>query len=228
MKRVAPFLLLLLVVLLFVGGGIMRDELALTVEWSSMEEFQGSLQSLRDAVERLGWGAPFAFLLIATFRYFLLLPSALVLTASGLIFGALEGTMLGTVGILLSSLVHYGVGRFAGRELLIEHFGDHFRRVESAVESAGPWIVGAGTAHPAGSMGLIQTAGGVVGMSIGSFLLAVILAAPIRAATFAFLGSTIVEMPWWQSLAIATAMFIIGALPLLHPSVREKVFGRAK
>ncbi len=228
MKRYIPFLLLLVVGLLFVAGGALRDELDLTGAWSSMEEFQAALQSLRDAVERVGWGAPFAFLLIATFRYFLLLPSAVVLTASGLVFGALEGTLLGTVGILLSSLLHYGVGRFAGRELLFERFGNHFRRVEASVERAGPWIVGAGTAHPAGSMGLIQMAGGVAGMSIGSFLLAVAVAAPIRAATFAFLGSTIVEMPLWQSLGIAAVMVVAGVLPLLHPAVREKVFGVAK
>ena len=47
-----------------------------------------SVDSIRGFVSDLGWWAPVIFTALVTFRQFLLLPSALLLTAGGVAFGA--------------------------------------------------------------------------------------------------------------------------------------------
>jgi len=221
-----PALGLILVAVLCLVGGTLRSTFAFQEPVTSLPQFQTALQALRTSVVHLGWVAPFGFVVLVVLRYFLLLPSALVLTVGGVAFGSLSGTVLSSIGIFLSSLVQYTLGRFAGRELLSSLFGNHFQRLDTLAERVGPWIIWAGTAHPAGSMGLFHTAGGFSAMPVGEFVLPVALAAPIRAGAYAFLGASLIEMPWWVSLLLAVMMVAVGGLPLLVPSVREKFLGK--
>jgi len=223
-----PALGLTLVATLFLVGGALRSTFAFQEPVTSIAQFQAALHALRTSVVRLGWVAPFGFVVLVIIRYFVFLPSALVLTAGGLAFGSLEGTLLSTIGIFLSSLVQYTLGRLAGRELLSSLFGNHFQRLDTMAERIGPWIIWVGTVHPAGSMGLFHTAGGFSAMPVGEFILPVALAAPIRAGAYAFLGASLIEMPWWVSVLLALAMVAVGGLPLLVPRVREKFLGKRK
>jgi uncharacterized membrane protein YdjX (TVP38/TMEM64 family) len=162
MKRTIPLLIVVVVLVVLLYAGLqLRSELDFQTSMGSMAEIQASLQSLRTAVIRLGWIAPLAFILMVTFRYFLLLSSGLVLTVGGLVFGAVQGTLLGFIGILSSSLFHFYVGRYGGRDLVVRFFGDKLDKYKEQIETAGPWVVGACVAHPAGSMGIIQTAAGL-------------------------------------------------------------------
>ncbi len=227
MKRFIPLMIIIAVLTVLLYAGLqLRSELDFQTSMGSMAEIQASLQSLRAAVIRLGWIAPLAFILMVTFRYFLLLSSGLVLTVGGLVFGAVQGTLLGFIGILLSGLFHFYVGRYGGRDLVERFFGHRLDKFKNQIETAGPWVVGACVAHPAGSMGLVQTAAGMSTIQFPKFFLAVTLTAPIRAGCYAFLGATIVEMEVWVMVLAGVIIAVLGALPVLHPIVQEKLFGR--
>ncbi len=227
MKRTIPLLIVTVVLAVLLYAGLqLRSELDFQTSMGSLAEIQASLQSLRAAVMRLGWIAPLAFILMVTFRYFLLLSSGLVLTVGGLVFGAVQGTLLGFIGILLSSLFHFYVGRYGGRDLVNRFFGHKLDKYKDQIETAGPWIVGACVAHPAGSMGLVQTAAGMSTIEFKKFFIAILLTAPIRSGCYAFLGATIVEMEPWVMVLAGAIIAVLGALPVLHPAVQEKLFGR--
>jgi uncharacterized membrane protein YdjX (TVP38/TMEM64 family) len=228
MRRLLPLALIALVGGLFAIGAELRGEFDFEISTGSVAEVQASLREVRSWVLDLGWIAPAIFVGMVTFRYFLFLPSALVLSAGGLAFGAPLGTLLGVVGIVLSALVHFCIGRFAGRDLLQSWFGREFGALNARVERLGLWVVGLGTAHPAGTMGILHVAAGFTSISIFGFLAAVAAAAPLRAGAYAFLGATLVEMEWWVSALVAAGMLLAVILPLLHPGARARLLGHSR
>lgn len=225
MRRVLPLVLLALVAGLFALGAELRGGFDFEISMESVADMQASLREVRRWVIEQGWIAPAMFVGMVTFRYFLFLPSAFVLSVGGLAFGAPLGTLLGVAGIVLSALVHFCIGRFAGRELLQSWFGREFGALSARLERLGFWVVGLGTAHPAGTMGILHVAAGFTSISILGFLAAVAAAAPLRAGAYALLGATLVEMEWWVSALVALGMILAVVLPLLHPGARARILG---
>lgn len=75
-----------------------------------------SEQALRDRVEPFGWAAPVAWVLLSTVLGAALLPGPVLAGASGLLFGAVTGTVTTLAASVLSALVSREVGFRAGRE----------------------------------------------------------------------------------------------------------------
>lgn len=224
-KRYLPFALVLLVVALFAGGSLVRDRLDFEVDMGSMAAVQASLQGLRGWVDGLGWAGPAIFVGLVTFRVFLLLPSAVVLSAGGLAFGALAGTLLGTLGILLSAVLKFAIARGAGREAVMRAAGDRFIDFEARVERAGVWLVGLITAHPAAPMSSAHWAAGLSSMPFVAFVLAVLMSGPLRAGMYSVLGSSIVELDWRVTAALAVGFGVAALIPLAFPRVRARLLG---
>ena len=214
MKRALPPLLLLVIAAAFVGGGIVRQEAG----------FEFSAEAIRAWVAGLGAAAPLLFVALVTFRSFLLLPSALVLTAGGLVFGASLGTVLGSAGILVSALMKFGLARGIGREWVARQRGERFRKLEQRAESAGAWVVGAVTAYPTGPMTPFHYGAGLSSIPLRTFALAIAATAPLRAVAYSFFGSTLLA-PGSPDFYVATGLLVAFALlPLLHPRLRRRLF----
>ncbi|MEB2344657.1 MAG: VTT domain-containing protein [Deltaproteobacteria bacterium] len=213
MRRIAPLLFLALVAALVLGGRAVRASLGIELE-------PGSIQG---AVAALGWKGPALFVGLVTFRQFLFLPSAIVLPAGGVVFGALEGTLLGAFGILLSAALKYGLARSLGREWLQARFGAAVAAFERHAEAAGPLIVGAATAHPLGPMAPVFWASGFAAVPVVGFLVAVALAAPVRAFAFSFFGSTLLDPGTPRFWAATLVLLGVCLLPLAHRGFRARL-----
>jgi uncharacterized membrane protein YdjX (TVP38/TMEM64 family) len=217
-RRLAPLLFLGLVAALVVGGRAVRASLGIELE-------PGSIQG---AVAALGWKGPALFVGLVTFRQFLFLPSAVVLPAGGVVFGALEGTLLGALGIVLSAAMKYGLARALGREWLQARFGAAVAAFERHAEAAGPLIVGAATAHPLGPMAPVFWAAGFAAVPVVGFLAAVTLAAPVRAFAYSFFGSTLLD-PGTPRFWVATILLLaVCLLPLAHRGFRARLMAVAQ
>lgn len=218
MRRLAPLLFAGLVAALVLGGRAVRASLGIELD-------AGSIQGV---VAALGWKGPAIFVGLVTFRQFLLLPSALVLPAGGVVFGALEGTLLGSLGIVLSAGIKYGLARALGRDWLRARFGAAVDAFERHAAAAGPLVVGVATAHPIGPMSPIYWGAGFAAVPVLGFLLAVVLAAPVRAFTYAFFGSTLLD-PGTPRFWIATFVLLaVALLPLAHAGFRARLRGLAR
>jgi uncharacterized membrane protein YdjX (TVP38/TMEM64 family) len=218
MRRILPFALLALLAAVFAAGQGFRGSAG----------FELTPESLRAYVAALGVVAPLAFVAIVTFRQALLLPSAIALTAGGLIFGPGLGALLGGSGILISATMLFFLARAMGGQWVHRRLHERFRAFEQRAEVAGPVVIGMMTGHPMGVMTPFHLAAGVSGIPAGVFLAVVAIAGAIRAATYAFLGAQLAEVGsvgFWLATA---ALVAVALLPLAHRGVRRRLFAGAR
>ena len=217
MRRLLPALLVLLTAGLFLGGFVARKALGIEL----------SAESIRGVVLALGWKAALAYVGMVTFRQFLFLPSAIVLPVGGLVFGMKLGTALGALGIIASAVLKYTIARLLGREWMRPYFGAAVDAFERRAAAAGPVVVGLVTAHPAGPMTPVYWGAGFAAVPVVSFLVAVVLTAPLRSFAYAFFGSTLLD-PGTPRFWMATVILAVAALaPLAHRGFRERLLSAA-
>jgi uncharacterized membrane protein YdjX (TVP38/TMEM64 family) len=176
-------------------------------------------------VASMGWKAPAIFLGLLTFRQFIFLPAMVILPVGGLCFGATLGTVLGSVGIVLSALITFTIARKVGGEWLRDRFGHRYGWLERHVERAGPSAVGLVTAHPTGPMSAFFWCAGFSSMALLPFAVAVTAGGSVRALAYSFLGSTLL-VPGSTRFYVASTLFALAAVvPLAHPALRRRLFG---
>ncbi|MCH6562449.1 MAG: TVP38/TMEM64 family protein [Myxococcales bacterium] len=214
MRRILPFVLLALVVGAVVLGRAARQEAGIEV----------SAESIQTWVSSLGWHAPALFVGLVTFRIFLLLPSWVVLSAGGLVFGAFLGTVLGGLGVLLSAAMGYGLARGIGRDWVRPRMQARLERHGQSLERVGPLLVGLVTAHPMGPMTVFHWAAGFATVPLLGFLMAVLLGGPTRAFIYSFFGSTLLEPGSGEFYLATTILVVVALLPLAHPGIRRRLF----
>lgn len=207
--------LLTLALLALIVGASLTARRSLGIEWS--------VASLQETVAGLGWKGPLGFLLLVSLRQFLLIPSSLILTTGGLLFGIALGTLLGGAGIVASALICFGAARgLVGDRLRtrllaqLGHYEEHARR-------AGPLVIGLSTAHPMGLVTPLHVAAGASSISLLAFLVSVMLAGPVRAAAYSLFGAHILDWREPRFWLISGAVVLVGLLPLLHPSLRSRI-----
>lgn len=213
MRNPRPLLLVVLLAVLFGGGWYARTELGLEFSRESLERLVGGL----------GWKAGAVFVSLVTFRQFLGLPSAVVLSAGGVAFGALLGTGLGGVGILLSAIFGYAVARGAGREFVRRRLGARADDFQRRADAAGPFVAGLATAHPAGPMTVFHWGSGLASVPVLPFVIGVALAAPFRASLYSFFGSTLFEPGTPRFWVASFALVAVTLLPLAHSPTRRRL-----
>jgi uncharacterized membrane protein YdjX (TVP38/TMEM64 family) len=215
-RAVRPLVVVGVVGVLFLVAQSLRVELGL--EWST--------DSIQETVRQLGIWAPVGFVVLVVFRQFMALPSVLVLTSAGLLFGAPLGALLGGLGITLNALTLFTSARLFGGDWALPRLHARFPEFEERANAAGPLVIALMTGHPMGLLTPFHLAAGVTSMGWGMFALAVGPAALFRAGCYSFLGAHLLE-PGTPRFWIATGVLIAAALlPLAHPGVRSRILRR--
>jgi len=180
-----------------------------------------SPRSIGVAVEGLGPLAPLAYVGLVVFRVPLGMPSQLVLLGGGALFGAIEGTVYGALGLLLSALVYFLGARLAGREAVEARLPDRFRGLlEVAASRAGALFVGVGTAYPFGPITGYHTLAGVTAMALWVFAVSVALGSLVRAGLYTTFGSALIEGDLAVMLGALALTGAVIALPLCFRASR--------
>jgi uncharacterized membrane protein YdjX (TVP38/TMEM64 family) len=177
--------------------------------------------TIRAAVDEMGVWAPLVFVGIVAFRIPLMVPSALILIAGGLVFGSIEGTLYGATGLVISALVLFLTSRWAGREAVEARLPARLRApLEVAGSRAGALFIAVGTAYPISVISAYPLLAGVTGMALPVFLLAVGTGSLGRAALYTYFGSSLADADAGQ-LAVAGALVLAAMLaPLVFPGSR--------
>jgi len=202
--------LLVGLVVFVAGGAILRN--ALGLEWST--------EGVRSLVAEAGFWAPLIFIALLVFRLVLVIPSILLLPAGGLLFGTVEGAIYGTVGLTLSGLLNFGLVRYAGPAAFQARISSRFEGLlELARSRFGAIAVAVISGYPFGPITISHLGAAVAGMSLMSFLVAILAGSIVRATTFSLFGASLVESDQlgWASFALAGALVI----PMLIPRSRE-------
>ena len=217
-RLIRPAVGLVVLALLVVITRQVRMELG--IEWSA--------ESIQSTVKRLGVLAPLGFLALVMLRQFMALPSMLVLTSAGLLFGAPLGSVLGGIGITLNALVLFVTARVMGREWVLPRLHARYPDFEDRATSTGPFFIAFMTGHPMGVLTPFHFAAGVTRISFAVFIMAVLPSATFRAACYAFLGANILQ-PGSPRFWVATGvLLVVSLLPLAHPRLRARILRRTR
>ena len=187
-------------------------------------------EAVRGAAASMGVWAPLAFILIMAFRVPLGLPSQVVLVGGGLIFGTVAGTAYGAVGITISAAALFIGARWVGRDVIEARLPDRLRSLmELAGSRVGAAFMAVGTGYPFGPITMYHAVAGLTGMALPIFLVAVLLGAAVRAATYTYFGSSLVSGDSHRLLQALGLMALALLVPLALPRTRSwllQVLGR--
>ena len=185
--------------------------------------------AIREAVDEMGVWAPLVFVAIVAFRIPLMVPSALILIAGGLVFGSVEGTLYGAAGLVLSALFLFLTSRWAGREAIESRMPARLHGLlEIAGSRAGAFFIAVGTAYPLGVISAYPLLAGVTGMALPVFLLAVGTGSLGRAALYTYFGSSLVDAEPAQMLLAGGLVLAAMLVPLVFPGSRAWLLQAAK
>lgn len=207
-----------LIVVAYVLGSTFQEALGISFTVDGLEDF-------REWVHSLGWWGPAAFVFLVIIRLFIALSSHLILILGGLAFGVWGGILWGSIGLVLSALTLFYLARTLGADWVQRRFGEQYRSMLERIRRVGIAAIFAITAHPVGLLTPAHLAAGLVDLRVGPFAAIVALAAPIRAAPYAILGTAVLELSGAQSLAIAAGLALVFLAPLSIPKIRRWVFG---
>lgn len=212
--RLVPYAALTVLVMVAITAQSLRAGLALDLSPAAIHAW----------VMASGWKGPVVFLGLLVFRQFLALPALILLLAGGLCFGTLLGGALGATGLVISGAMKFQLSRLIGRDWLRRRGGLRLERIEARVARLGPAVVALTTAHPLGPLSPVHWAAGLAPLSFGSFVVALLVGAPVRAFAYSFFGQSLLDpssMAFWLSTAVL--VLTIG-VPLLIPSVRARLY----
>ena len=201
----------------FLLGSTAQEQLGISFSVEGLERF-------REWVQSLGWWGPAVFILLVISRLFIGLSSHLILTLGGLAFGAVGGILWGSLGLMASAMVLFYLAQQLGADWVHNRFGDQYQAMLDRIQRVGAGAIFVISAHPIGLLTPTHLAAGLVGLSTVPFAIAVALAAPIRAAPYAFLGTAVPDLTLTQSVIITVVLLVVFVAPLLFPKVRQWVF----
>jgi uncharacterized membrane protein YdjX (TVP38/TMEM64 family) len=199
--------------LLIVAGQWLRSHLGLA-----------SVDAVRASVDALGWHAPAAFVALVSLRQLVLVPSVVLLTAGGVVFGGTLGTLLGGTGIVLSGVINFVLARRYGGALLPPWVRQHVARVTARGQTPIVVFTALATVHPVGPLVAAQWTAGCSTIAASTFLLVIVPASYARAAALATFGSTLGELGSPASVLLAGALLAAAVVPLCFPAVRRRLF----
>ena len=107
-----------------------------------------SLERFRPWVEGFRWLGPLVFVALVVSRLFIGLSSHLILITGGLAFGAVNGLMWGSIGLILSGFVLYLLLQMLCIAWVNRRFGAAYQSVLERIQRVGAIAIFAVTAHP--------------------------------------------------------------------------------
>ncbi|MGM0166557.1 hypothetical protein IGI39_001517 [Enterococcus sp. AZ135] len=126
MKKIALFILLLLLVILMAYQFGLVDLLT-------------DITGLRTYLESLGWWGYVIFILLSIIVAVFLLPGQFLAIVGGLAYGGFIGGALTIVGASLGASISFIIGKYIARAYILERFGNDptFKKIEKGVKENG-------------------------------------------------------------------------------------------
>lgn len=145
---------------------------------------------LRERITGFGPIAPLGFVVIAALRLVFALPSFAIMTAGGLAFGVVGGTLLSSLGMSLGAGLAFGLARSLGRDAVQQRLGDRLARADEFLSRRGPKWLGAYTALPISFLTPVHAGAGLSSMPFVAFALWVSVGLVPRAALYSYFGDS--------------------------------------
>src|SRR5689334_10914402 len=170
---------------------------------------------LRALIEPLGLAAPLGFALLWALLTPALFPGTVLAAASGLLFGAAEGTVVSIAGGTAGCVLAFALSRRFGARAAEELSGPRIRRLQERIERRGFLSVLGARLAPGVPVTLLNYAAGLSRVRLRDFAAAIAIGGAPRAFAYTALGGSGGRFD--SPLAIAGIALI--ALPALAGAV---------
>ncbi len=159
------------------------------------------------------YGGPGVFMAMVAQSVISPIPADAVLVAAGALgLSPVEVGLYGGFGIVVGSMVNYGIGRMFGKRLLDSYFKEEFvEDVHRWFDKWGGWIVFFSRLIPFLPIDVISYVAGATYMNPLIFFMSNLLAVVPRAMFFGYVGEMLMKGRW-EILIAALALIIGGAL----------------
>jgi len=168
-----------------------------------------SAEEIRSVLNEAGLWAPAILLLAYAVRPLVLFPISPLWIASGAFFGWFEGGVWSALGTALGGLVGLAVARHLGRDFLERRLGDRLGRWARMGPHEAFRTLFLLKLNPAVPDDLINNLAGVSRVSYGTFVLATVLGCTPIIFVYAFIGTTVWEIPsrsFWIAVGVLSAV----------------------
>lgn len=167
--------------------------------WGARFDAVFSLEGARRWMEGFGAWAGLAGVLLLVADLVLPVPSTVVMSAMGLVFGPFWGGLLAGLGSALSGALGYGLSRCLGRPVAERIAGaENLRRGEVLIRERGVWLVLGSRWMPVLPEAVACLAG-LARMEPGRFFGALICGSLPTGFVFAWVGAVGVSWPGWSA-----------------------------
>ncbi|MFC5270669.1 TVP38/TMEM64 family protein [Adhaeribacter terreus] len=151
----------------------------------------GDQQKISAWVEQFGYWGPLVIILFMVVQMFMVVVNVLaIIIITILVYGPVWGSLIAFAGIMLASIIGYGVGRWAGSALVHKLLGvKAARKVEVQVDRYGYWAVAIARVIPVISNDAISFVAGSIGLQFWKFMGATTAGVVPLITLIAFIGN---------------------------------------
>ncbi len=210
--------------LLTLSGIVLAAAIVLTVgplNRAVSAAISGDAAEVRNQVSDLGIGGPLIIIALQLVHAVAFYPAELIDAAAGFAYGFIGGFLLVEAGWVLSGLLSYAIGLWAGRPLLHRVLGtERFERIEAMIERGGVTLLLTMRLVPIVPFSLLSTAAGTARVPLWRFTWTTAVGyAPITAIAV-YLGTKLEGFSFEDPtvlLGIGGLLALIGAAHWLLP-----------
>lgn len=144
----------------------------------------------------------------------LMVPVTVLVAASGLVFGPLEGFAVAVIGSLVSALLAHTLGRYLWRDAVRRLGGKRLNRISRRLAGSGVLVVAAVRMVPLAPFTVVNLVAGCIHIRPGTFALATLLGMCPGILALTLLSNQAVQVlthPNWQTAGTAFAMLVVAA-----------------
>jgi uncharacterized membrane protein YdjX (TVP38/TMEM64 family) len=214
--------------LLTIAGVVLAAGIVLTIHplnRAVLAAISGDTAEVRDQISELGLGGPLIILALQLIHAVVFYPAELIDAAAGFAYGFVGGFVLVQSGWVLSGLLSYAIGHWAGRPLLHRLLGsERFERIEAMVERGGVTLLLTMRLLPIVPFSLVSTAAGTARVPLWRFTWTTAVGyAPITAIAV-YLGTRLENFSFEDPtvlLGIGAMLALIGVAHWLAPRRKQ-------
>ncbi|MFK7978121.1 MAG: TVP38/TMEM64 family protein [Halioglobus sp.] len=205
-------------------AGLLVCLFALSLYLRSHLSIDWSVDSLRAFVQLMGVWGPISYIGILVFRFLFLIPSGLLLLASGILFGPAYGAVYAGLGLTGSALWKFGVVSIVGQNVVKRQLPKKARLWlgSAATRKSSVWALAGICAYPFIPKHVFQFAAILSGMALPPYVFAVSTGSFLRAGAFAYLGDHLYSGN--GIIAVTTGFLVVLVVPLFISGWRRWMF----
>jgi len=180
-----------------------------------------NIDNIQGIVESFGILGGGAFLILATIRPLLFIPSPVFFLLGGVLFGVPRGTLLNVAGLLMGAIIcYYLANRFSS--FIIDIFGDKYiKRLKKIEERDAIKTLFSMRVTPGFPFDPISYASGISGLKIKYFIIGTFLGSTPKIFIYTLLGDGIKDIFSIQTIIAFVFLLGLALIPLLAKKIES-------